>query len=510
MRQGTRGGLLALVGGLAALALITGQGGAAAEPSGGAFDLALVANVSPNDVTYVTAPSGDGTRLFIVTQQGTIRLFKDGSLLATPFLTQAVSCCGERGLLSMAFAPDYLTSGLFYIYYTNGAGNLTIDEYRRSDADPDIADPNSQRNVITIPHPNQANHNGGQLQFGPDGYLYIGTGDGGGGGDPFENGQSTSSLLGKILRIDPRRSGTQPYTVPAGNPFIGTAGRPEIWSLGLRNPYRFSFDRATGALSVGDVGQNQWEELDYALPPAAGRALNFGWDCREGLHVFESSGCPAGGFTEPVLEYSHSTGGCAVTGGYVVRDPGLEELAGRYVYADYCNGEIRSAMLGLPAATSDRSEGLDAGNPSSFGEDSCGRVYVTSLTGEVSRLVDSTPTPCEASPPDSPEPCSQSVRGTHRKDALNGGPGPQSIRGRDGDDRLRGGAGDDCLIGGGGDDLLTGGGDRDVLRGGKGRDVFRSADGRRERVSCGRGHDRARIDPTDRVKGCEKVSRERS
>ena len=188
------------------------------------------------------------------------------------------------------------------------------------------------------------------------------------------------------------------------------------------------------------------------MPPAAGRGLNFGWDCREGRHAFESSGCPAGGFTEPVLEYSHSTGGCAVTGGYVVRDPGLEELAGRYVYADYCNGEIRSAVLGLPAATGDRSEGLDAGNPSSFGEDSCGRVYVTSLTGEVSRLVDSTPTRCEASPPDPPEPCSQSVRGTHRKDALNGGPGPQSIRGRDGDDRLRGGAGDDCLIGGGGDD----------------------------------------------------------
>ena len=462
-----------------------------------------------SEPVYVSSDPGDPDRLFVVERAGRIELTTPTRTSTFVDLTPLVdSGSQERGLLSMAFAPDYATSGLAYVYFTGkDAGSIHVAELEASGA---VADPATLRNVLTIPHRTYPNHNGGQLQFGPDGYLYIGTGDGGGGGDPFENGQSTSSLLGKILRIDPRRSGTQPYTVPAGNPFIGTAGRPEIWSLGLRNPYRFSFDRATGALSVGDVGQNRWEELDYALPPAAGRGLNFGWDCREGLHVFESSGCPAGGFTEPVLEYSHSTGGCAVTGGYVVRDPGLEELAGRYVYADYCNGEIRSAMLGLPAATSDRSEGLDAGNPSSFGEDSCGRVYVTSLTGEVSRLVDSTPTRCEASPPDSPEPCSQSVRGTHRKDALNGGPGPQSIRGRDGDDRLRGGAGDDCLIGGGGDDLLTGGGGRDVLRGGKGRDVFRSADGRRERVSCGRGHDRARIDPTDRVKGCEKVSREHS
>ena len=463
-----------------------------------------------SEPVYVSSDPGDPDRLFVVERAGRIELTTPTRTSTFVDLTPLVdSGSQERGLLSMAFAPDYATSGLAYVYFTGkDAGSIHVAELEASGA---VADPATLRNVLTIPHPRE-NHNGGQLQFGPDGYLYIGTGDGGGGGDPDDNAQDTGSLLGKILRIDPRRSGTRPYTVPAGNPFIGTAGRPEVWSLGLRNPSRFSFDRATGALAVGDVGQEEWEEVDYVPQPGAGRGVNFGWDCREGRHPFPfaSSACPAGGLTEPVLEYSHSTGGCAVTGGYVVRDPGLAELAGRYVYADYCDGEIRSAVLGLPAATGDRSERLDAGNPSSFGEDSCGRVYVTSLTGEVSRLVDSTPTLCEASPPGPLEPCSQSVRGTRRKDTLDGGPGPQSIRGRDGDDRLRGGAGDDCLIGGGGADRLNGGADLDVLRGGRGRDFFRSVDGRSERVSCGRGHDRARIDRTDRVKGCEKVSRARS
>ena len=207
-----------------------------------------------------------------------------------------------------------------------------------------------------------------------------------------------------------------------------------------------------------------------------------------------------------MLEYAHSTGGCAITGGYVVRDPGLEELAGRYVYADYCKGEIRSTVLGLPNATGDRSEGLRAGNPSSFGEDSCGRVYVASLTGEVWRLADTTPTVCGDEPPPV-EPCSQRVSGTSRRDALSGGPGPQSIHGRGGDDRLRGGPGDDCLIGGAGADRLSGGPGSDVIRGGRGGDIARSADGTAELVNCGRGHDRARVDLIDRVSGCERVRR---
>jgi hypothetical protein len=458
-----------------------------------------------SEPVFVTSDPRDPDRLFIVERGGRIRLTTPTRTTTFTDLTPLVeSGHSERGLLSMAFSPDFAVSGLFYLYYTGkSAGAIHIAELK---ADGGVASPATLRNVLTIPHREHPNHNGGQLQFGPDGYLYIGTGDGGGGGDPLESGQDPGSLLGKILRIDPRRSGTQPYSVPPGNPFVGTAGRPEVWSLGLRNPYRFSFDRATGALTIGDVGQNGWEEIDFAPAPAAGRGVNFGWDCREGRHPYEATGCPAGGLTDPVLEYSHSTGGCAITGGYVVRDPGLEELAGRYVYADYCRGEIRSAVLTLPNATGDRSEGVDAGNPSSFGEDSCGRIYVASLTGEVSRLVDSTPTRCVTSPPPL-EPCSQSVRGTRRDDVLSGGPGPQSIRGHGGDDRLRGAAGDDCVIGNLGDDRLDGGADRDVLRGGKGGDVLRSLDGVRDRISCGRGRDRARVDRIDRLEGCEKVRR---
>jgi hypothetical protein len=453
---------------------------------------------------YVTSDPGDPNRLFIVERTGRIQLKTPKRTSTFVDLSPLVeSGYQERGLLSMAFAPDYATSKLLYVYYTGkNAGAIHIAELK---ATGDVAALSTLRNVLTIPHRSNPNHNGGQLQFGPDGYLYVGTGDGGGGGDPEENAQNPSSLLGKILRIDPRQSGTQPYTVPADNPFVGTPIRPEIWSFGLRNPYRFSFDRATGALTIGDVGQGDWEELDFSPPPVAGRGLNFGWDCREGRHPYEATGCPAGGLTDPVFEYPHSTGGCAITGGYVVRDPGLEELVGRYVYADYCNGTIRSIVLGLPNATGDRSEGVDAGSPSSFGEDACGRVYVASLTGEVSRLVDSTPTRCLTPPP--LEPCSQSVRGTRRDDVLSGGPGPQSIRGHGGDDRLRGAAGDDCVIGNLGDDRLDGGADSDVLRGGKGGDVLRSLDGNEDRISCGRGRDRARADRIDRLEGCERVRR---
>jgi hypothetical protein len=494
MRSGARAGVALLVIGLAGV--LAPQAGAVSLQSVGAY----------SEPVYVTSDPRDPDRLFIVERGGRIRLTTPARTTTFSDLTPLVeSEYNERGLLSMAFSPDFATSGLLYVYYTGrGAGAIHIAELR---ATGDVADPATLRNVLTIPHGDYANHNGGQLHFGPDGYLYIATGDGGGGGDPLENAQDPTRLLGKILRIDPRRSGTRPYTVPADNPFVGTAARPEVWSLGLRNPYRFSFDRMTGALTIGDVGQNGWEEIDFAPAPAAGRGVNYGWDCREGRHAYETRGCPTGGLTDPVLEYSHAGGGCAVTGGYVVRDPGLEELAGRYVYADYCNGQIRSAVLGLPDAIGDRSEGLDAGNPSSFGEDSCGRIYVASLRGEVSRLVDSTPTRCVTAPPPPREPCSRRVWGTHRGDVLSGGPGPESIRGRGGDDRLRGAAGDDCVNGNSGDDRLDGGAGGDVLRGGKGRDAIRSLDGNRDRLSCGRGSDRARVDRIDRVGGCEKVRR---
>ena len=286
----------------------------ALAPQAEALSLQSVGGYS--EPVYVTSDPGDPDRLFIVERAGRIVLKTPTRTSTFTNLTPLVeSGYQERGLLSMAFAPDFATSRLLYVYYTGkDAGSIHIAELRASG---DVADRATLRNVLTIPHPSYPNHNGGQLQFGPDGYLYIGTGDGGGGGDPFENAQSTGSLLGKILRIDPRRSGTQPYTVPADNPFVGSAARPEIWSLGLRNPYRFSFDRVTGALTVGDVGQGDWEELDFSPSPTAGRGINFGWDCREGRHPFESTGCPAGGLSDPVFEYSHSNGGCAITGGYV-------------------------------------------------------------------------------------------------------------------------------------------------------------------------------------------------
>jgi hypothetical protein len=411
----------------------------------------------------------------------------------------------------MAFAPDFATSGLFYVYYTGkGDGAIHVAELHASG---DTADPGTIRNVITIPHPTNPNHNGGQLQFGPDGYLYFGTGDGGSGDDPPNNAQNLGSLLGKLIRIDPRQSGANPYTVPPDNPYAtSTTARPEIWSYGLRNPFRFSFDRATGALAIGDVGQNAWEEVDYATQPAAGRGDNFGWRCREGaqLNPNASVACNLTGYTDPVLQYPHDNRadpddeGCAVIGGYVVRDPGLTELAGRYVYSDSCRGLLRSAVLGVPNATDSRSEGVDVPNASSFGEDSCGRVYVASLSGTVSRLVDSTPTDC-GTPPTAGGPCAQVVDGTKGRDTLAGGPGAQRIRGHSGDDHIKGGSGNDCVNGGGGDDHVNGGTGIDRIVGGAGRDSLNSADGERDTVLCGKGEDRARVDRIDTVRGCERT-----
>ena len=405
--KGTRGGALVALGtGLAALALLSGGGGASAAPGGGGFDLAQVTTIAPGATTYVTAPSGDGTRLFIVVQQGNIRLFKNGALLPDPFLTIAPSCCGERGLLSMAFAPDYVISGLFYIYYTAPAtGAITVDEFKRSAANPDLADPSSRRNVLTIPHPTYSNHNGGQLQFGPDGYLFIGTGDGGGGGDPFRAAQNLEDLRGKLLRIDPRGAAGGEYTIPPDNPFVGQPPRRgEIWSYGLRNPWRFSFDRQTGDLSIGDVGQNVWEEIDFS-PRASGygRGTNYGWSCREGRHEYFPNvteppcvGPPPPVFTEPVHEYPHGSRGCSITGGYVIRDPALPSVVGRYVYGDYCSSPLWHIQLQVPDAQGDTNSGENVGSLYTFGEDACARVHAGSGSGAVYRLIPTDPPP----PPD--------------------------------------------------------------------------------------------------------------
>ena len=481
----------------------------ALAPSAGAVSLEQVG--SYDDPVFVTSDPSNPDRLFVVERQGRIMLTTpSGTSQFVDISGQVESGYVERGLLSMAPAPDFGSSGRFYVFYTgHDSGAIHVGELQASG---NTADPGTLRNLITIPHADAPNHNGGQLQFGPDGYLYLGTGDGGGGNDDSgagNNAQNRSSRLGKLLRIDPRPSGAAQYSVPVDNPFVGVPGvAPEIWSYGLRNPYRFSFDRATGALVIGDVGQNNFEEIDYAPAPDAGRGVNFGWRCREGAHPTPtlSSPCTAPGAVDPVLEYGHGDG-CAVTGGYVVRDPGLDELRGRYVYADYCAGALRSVVLATPAAGDDRPVGIHVPEVSSFGEDACGRVYVASRQGEVARLIDGTPTDCGQPPPDPDARCAMTIDGSGRDDRIVGGPGGERINGRGGADRLRGGPGDDCLDGGGGMDRLNGGPGEDSLRGGSKDDRISAADGERDLINCGGGDDRARVDRIDRVRGCERVHR---
>jgi glucose/arabinose dehydrogenase len=340
---------------------------------------------------YVTAAPGFPRLLFVVEQGGRIAVLDHGKELGRPFLdvSDDISTGGERGLLSVAFPPDYEQSGLFYVYYTDPGGNIRIDEFRRSS--PTRAAPGSRRKVIVIPHPVNSNHNGGQLQFlGDD--LYFGTGDGGSGGDPPNNAQNRDVLLGKLLRIDPRAADGKPYTVPADNPFVGRAGRDEIYSYGLRNPFRFSIDGGSGQpkLAIGDVGQNRFEEIDFTTVAAA-RGANFGWDALEGRSEYddENSGTPdPGGTLAPIFVYPHDrSGSCSVIGGYVVHDPTLPALRGRYLYADLCEGELRSLVPHLGKAGGDRKLGLHVDSPSSFGEDLAGHVYVVSLEGPVYRLV---------------------------------------------------------------------------------------------------------------------------
>lgn len=333
--------------------------------------------------TYVAAPRDDATRQFVVEQGGKIKLIRNGQPVARPFLNigHIVEFSGqdERGLLSMAFAPDYATSGLFYVMYTEEGGDLRVDQFQRASSNPDVASGPTRRRVIEVEHSARSNHNGGQIQFAPSGgSLYISTGDGGGGGDPDRNGQDRDSLLGKILRVNPRRTGTQGYTVPADNPFVRRPGRDEIWHYGLRNPARFSFDRATGSMAIGDVGQNAYEEVDFVAPGDGGN--NFGWNCFEGRHVY-FSGCNPSNDVFPELEYSHEGESCSVTGGYVVRDPGIPALNGRYLYGDYCTGALHAAHLRDGVNTPESRNhvlGLIVPELTSFGEDSQGRIYATS------------------------------------------------------------------------------------------------------------------------------------
>ena len=336
---------------------------------------------------YVTAPRGDTHRLFVVERAGRILVVRDGRTLSTPFLniSSQVRTDGERGLLSMAFAPDYASSGRFYVYFTDNSGDIHIQEFRRSAGNPDVAG-GSARNLLTIGHREFSNHDGGQLQFGPDNRLYAGIGDGGGAGDPHRHGQSLGTLLAKLLRIDPRApSGGRQYGVK-GNPFVSRSGaRPEIWAYGLRNPWRFSFDRKTGDLVIGDVGQDTEEEIDFARR-GTGRGANYGWNVFEGRRRFHSGSAP--GAVKPRVVHDHSAGYCSITGGYVVRDKSLGSLYGRYVYGDLCNAPLRSVKLGRNGgASGDKKIGVSVSNLVSFGEDARGRVYAVSLDGGVFRLV---------------------------------------------------------------------------------------------------------------------------
>jgi glucose/arabinose dehydrogenase len=488
---------------------------------------------------YVTGAPGDPARVFVVEGEGTIRLVKNGMTQGAPFLdisgdvcSSADGCGGESGLFSMAFSPDYPVSGLFYVFYTRDSAvsteqhYLRIEEFRRSAANPDAADPASRRIVLEIPHLEFTNHNGGQLQFGPDGLLYISAGDGGSAGDPNGNAQNTGTLLGKLLRINP--AGTMPgqYSIPADNPFAGaTPGADEIYSYGLRNPWRFSFDRLSGDLTIGDVGQAAWEEIDF-VPSGAGRGANFGWSCFEGTHVFTS--CTALNHTPPVLEYPNpNPGQSAVTGGYVIRDGALPSLLGRYIYADTYDvfgGELRTAQLFGGGSSGDSGLGVFATNVVSFGEDACAHIYVAAIGGTVYRLEPTSgsfpcmpqtsggdssggggpptspptviPPPTETPPPETRSPtvtCAgrdATIAGTEVADQLFGTPGADVIVGLGGNDKLSGLAGNDLICGGAGEDKLKGGPGTDSLLGQKGKDKLEGGGGR-DLCKGGKGKDAA-------------------
>jgi hypothetical protein len=381
--RGTRGVLLALVLGLGALSLLGGSERAAAGPP--PLPLILDPVGAFSYPVFVTSPPGDQGRLFVVQHGGVVKLVLDGVVQAAPFLDASswVDFGGDQGLLSVAFAPDYATSGRFYIAYTPADENaLAVDEVHRDASDPNVADPGTRRLVISMPHPSISTHYGGQLQFGPDGMLYISTGDGGCCGDPFRSAQNLHDYRGKVLRIDPRQDGASPYRVPPNNPFVGRANAyPEIWSYGLRNPWRFSFDRSKGAFTLGDVGQDAWEEIDYrSVPLGWGRGANFGWSCYEARHPYNTCSPMPTGTVFPVFAYGHS-GRCSITGGYVVRDRELPLLLGQYVYGDFCDGEIRSQFLPSATTAGEADTGLHVNSLASFGEDACGHVYAIGVTG---------------------------------------------------------------------------------------------------------------------------------
>lgn len=338
-----------------------------------ALTLEALGFTSPVHITNAGDRSG---RIFVVERAGVIKIMKDGVVSVTPFLdiSARVGTAGEGGLLSLAFPPGYAMKNYFYVYYTDLQGNTVVARYHLSN-DPDIADPNSKEFILTAAQP-FANHNGGQIAFGPDGYLYIGLGDGGGGGDPQGNGQNPGTVLGKMLRID-TESGAASYAVPQDNPFINDpAYQTEIWALGLRNPWRFSFDSLTGDLYIGDVGQATYEEIDFQKASSHG-GENYGWNVMEGMHCYNSNTCDQTGLTLPIAEYDHSEG-CSVTGGQVYRGTLYPSLYGYYLFGDYCSGRIwgLKGTGSLPELLLDTDLFI-----ATFGRDEAGELYIADLTG---------------------------------------------------------------------------------------------------------------------------------
>jgi len=358
-------------------------------PQAVAKGLVVIASGLSKPVLVTSARDGTG-RLFVVEQSGKIRVIVHGVLLPTPFLdlSTAISHGGEQGLLGLAFHPSYATNGKFYVDLTTASGDTAISEYRVS-SDPNVAYRASARRILTIHQP-YANHNGGNIAFGPGGYLFIGMGDGGSAGDPGNRARNIDSLLGKMLRIDINgRTGTRQYRIPASNPYVGRAGRDEIYSLGLRNPWRWSFDRTTADLWIGDVGQNRYEEIDRSTTTTGrGRGADYGWRVMEGRACYSPTrGCSTAGKTLPVVTYDHSVGDCSVIGGYVYRGSVARSLGGRYLFGDFCSGRIWSISAGARAPAVRRLFLDTALNITSFGEGENGELYVTSTDGVVRHIV---------------------------------------------------------------------------------------------------------------------------
>ncbi len=360
-----------------------GSDGGEPPPPPESIALEAVAGGLENPV-HLTAPPGD-PRLFVVEQPGTIRIVEGGEVLSTPFLdlSEGVASGGERGLLSMAFHPEYGSNGLFYVDYTDTGGDTRIERYRVSN-DPDVADPASATLILSIEQP-FANHNGGLVAFGPDGWLYIGMGDGGSGGDPRGHGQDPGTLLGALLRIDVDAG--NPFAIPPDNPFVGDPdGRDEVWAYGLRNPWRFAFDPAEGTLYVADVGQNDWEEVSVVDDAAV--APNFGWNVMEGAHCFGQTECDMDGLVLPVLEYPNGEG-CSIIGGHVYRGDALPGLRGHYFYSDLCAGFLRTFRLEDGEAVERREWEVENRAPVlSFGVDGAGELHLLSGDGTVYRIVE--------------------------------------------------------------------------------------------------------------------------